>query len=212
MKQVRKDCYGCVRFRAQAYEKPPPGKLPTTRTQGSTAFEVVEVDFACPIRYRTRAKAEKKAYLVLHGRSLTRAVHLEILRSMEVTEFRTSLKRLIARPGRPKIVHSGNAKTFKAANKWLRTAQKKEKLHAFLAKNAIEWRFNLSRAPWWEGQFERLIGLFKRAFYKTIKNGLLTFEMLEKVFLYVEVALNNRPLTYLEDDIQLSVLTPRKQC
>ena len=24
VKQVRKDCYGCVRFRAQAYKKPPP--------------------------------------------------------------------------------------------------------------------------------------------------------------------------------------------
>lgn len=208
VKQVRKDCYGCVRFRARAYEKPPPGKLPKTRTQGSTPFEVVGVDFAGPIRYRTRAKAEKKAYLVLYGCSLTRAVHLEILRSMEVTEFIPSLKRLIARRGRPKIVYSDNAKTFKAANKWLRTARKDEKFHAFLADNAIEWRFNLSRAPWWGGQFERLIGLFKRAFYKTVGNGLLTLEELEEVVLDVEVALNNRPLTYLEDDVQLPVLTP----
>jgi hypothetical protein len=82
------------------------------------------------------------------------------------------------------------------------------KFNAFLADNAIEWRFNLSRAPWWGGQFERLIGLFKRAFYKTIGNGTLTLDELEEVVLDVEVALNNRPLTYLEDDIQLPVLTP----
>ena len=89
VKQVRKACYGCTRFRVQAYEKSPPGKLPATGTQGSTPFQVVGVDFAGPIRYQTKGKAEKKAYLVLFGCSLTRAVHLEILRSMEVahTEF-----------------------------------------------------------------------------------------------------------------------------
>jgi hypothetical protein len=176
VKRVRKSCYGCVRFRAQAYEKPPPGKLPVTRTEGSAPFQVVGVDFAGPIRYRTKGKAEKKAYLALYGCSLTRAVHLEILRSMEVVEFIPSLKRLIARRGRPKIIYSDNAKTFIAANKWLKRAQKDEKLHHFLVVNKIEWRFNLSRAPWWGGQYERLIGLFKRAFYKTIGNGMLTWK------------------------------------
>ena len=41
-----------------------------------------------------------------------------------------------------------------------------------------------------------------------IGNGTLTLEELEEVALDVEVAHNNRPLTYLEDDIQLLVLTP----
>ncbi|CAB4009176.1 Hypothetical predicted protein [Paramuricea clavata] len=43
---------------------------------------------------------------------------------------------------------------------------------------------------------------------KLIGNGILTFKELEDVVLDVEVALNNRPLSYLEDDIELSVLTP----
>ncbi|XP_028397203.1 uncharacterized protein LOC114521012 [Dendronephthya gigantea] len=57
-------------------------------------------------------------------------------------------------------------------------------------------------------QFERLIGLFKRDFYKTIGNGNLKREELSEVILDIEVALNNRPLMYLEDDIELPVLTP----
>ena len=36
----------------------------------------------------------------------------------------------------------------------------------------------------------------------------LTWGELEEVILDVEVTLNNRPLTYVEDDIQLPVLTP----
>ena len=208
VKHVRSKCYGCLRFRAGAYGKPPPGKLPSTRTQGTTPFQVVGVDFAGPIRYVTRNKAERKAYLLLYGCSLTRAIHLEVLKSMETSEFITSLKRFIARRGRPKLIYSDNAKTFKSAAKWLGKVQQEERFHAFLADNAVEWRFNLSRAPWWGGQYERLIGLFKRAFHKTIGNGTLTWEELEEVALDVEVTLNNRPLNYLEDDVEFSVLTP----
>ena len=208
VKRIRSNCHGCVRFRAQAYQSPPIGNLPTaTRTQGTAPFQVLGVDFTGPIRYRTKTKVEKKGYLVLYGCSLTRAVHLELLRSLEVGEFLPSLKRLVARRGRPKLIYSDNATTFKAAAKWLKQAQKDERLHAFLNDNTIEWRFNLSRAPWWGGQFERLIGLFKRAFYKTIGDGTSTWEELE-VVLDVEIALNNRPLNYLEHDVEMSVLTP----
>ena len=38
---------------------------------------------------------------------------------------------------------------------------KDEKFHTCLSNLDIAWRFNLSRAPWWGGQFERLIGMFK---------------------------------------------------
>ena len=208
VKRIRSKCSGCVKFRTRAYLNPPPGNLPPTRTKGSTPFEVLGVDFAGPIRYQTKAKATRKAYLVLFGCSLTRAVHLELLKSLEVTEFLPSLKRLIARRGRPKVIYSDNAKTFKAAERWLKRAQKDEALHAFLTDYTIKWRFNLSRAPWWGGQFERLIGLFKRAFYKSIGNGNLTWEELDEIVIDIEIALNNRPLTYLEDDVTLPVLTP----
>ena len=139
----------------------------------------------------TRNKAERKAYLLLYGCSLTRAIHLEVLKSMETPEFITSLKRFIARRGRSKLIYSDNAKTFKSAAKWLGKVQQEERFHAFLADNAVEWRLNLSRAPWWGGQYERLTGLFKRAFHKTIGNGTLTWEELEEVVLDVERAIQH---------------------
>ena len=48
------------------------------------------------------------------------------------------------------------------------------------------------------GQFERLIGLFKKAFYKSIGNGTLKWSELEEVVLDIEVSMNNRLLSYLE--------------
>ena len=67
VKKLRGSCHGCKRFRAKAYRAPPPGSLPVTRTQGSTPFQAVGVDFAGPIRYRLSPKKESKAYLVLYG-------------------------------------------------------------------------------------------------------------------------------------------------
>ena len=50
-------------------------------------------------------------------------------------------------------------------------------------------------------QFKRLIGLSERAFYKLIGNGMLTFKDSEYLVLDVKVTLNDRALSYLEDDI-----------
>ena len=53
-----------------------------------------------------------------------------------------------------------------------------------------------------------MVGLVKAAMRKTIGNAYLTFDELKEVFLDVEIALNGRPLSYVEDDAQLPVLTP----
>ena len=92
-------------------------------------------------------------------------------------------KRLIARRRRPTTIFSGNGRTFVGAAHWLKEIQKDEQLQAYLAEEQITWRFNLSRAPWWGGQFERLVGVFKRAFYKTIGGGMLSWIELCEVVL-----------------------------
>ncbi|KAK3748474.1 hypothetical protein QZH41_005911 [Actinostola sp. cb2023] len=207
-KRIVKSCHGCQRFQAQAYATPPPGNLPTDRTEGETPFQVIGVDYAGPIKYRGRGKTEGKAYVVLYACSLSRGLFLELLPNMETTEFLGSLKRLIARRGRPKKIYSDNGRTFIGAAKWIKQVMRHERVQYFLAQQQIHWQFNLSRAPWWGGQFERMVGLVKAALYKTIGNGMLSWKELQEVILDVEVTLNNRPLSYVEDDIQLPILTP----
>ena len=202
-KKVIKKCYGCKRFQAVALRRPPPGNLPRERTKGRAAFQVIGVDFAGPLKYRKGKKNEGKAYIVLYACSLTRGIYLELLPNMETTEFITSLKRFVAHRGRPEKIYSDNGKTFVGAANLLKTIMHDEKFHDYLAKHRIMWQFNLSRAPWWGVQFERLIGLVKRALYKSIGGGLLTWAELQDVLLDVEVALNNRPLSYVEDDPEL---------
>jgi hypothetical protein len=64
----------------------------------------------------------------------------------------------------------------------------------------------LHGAPWWGGQFERMVGLVKQALYKTTGKANLRWEELEEVLLDIETVLNNRPLNYVEDDIQMPTL------
>jgi hypothetical protein len=114
----------------------------------------------------------------------------------------------VARRGRPKKIYSDNGKTFKAAANWIRKVMKQEQFQNFLARQNIIWQFNLSRASWWGGQFERMVGLVKRALYKSIGRANLRWGELEEVILDVEIAINNRPLGYVEDDVQFPTLTP----
>jgi hypothetical protein len=208
VKKVRKRCYGCKRLTATAYAIPPPGILPTTRTEGKNAYQVIGVDFAGPLQYRTAKKREGKAYILLYACSLTRGVMIDLLPNLTTAEFLLSLKRFVARRGRPERIYSDNGGTFVAAAKWIRMVMYDERFQDYLGKQQIRWQFNLSRAPWWGGQFERIVGLVKSALGKCIGNGMLRWKEVEEVLLDVEVTLNNRPLTYVEDDLQFPVLTP----
>ena len=112
--------------------------LPTTRTQGKTSFEVIGVDFAGPIKYRTTRKSFKKSYLALYACSLSRGIYLDLLPTLETDEFLRSFKTFVARRGRPKIVYSDNGGTFIEAAAWLKKVMKDEKVSGYLAKQDIE--------------------------------------------------------------------------
>ena len=59
-------------------------------------------------------------------------------------------------------------KIFQAGIKCLNRINKDEKFDNFLRNESITWKFNLSKAPWWGGQFEWLIGLAKQTLYITV--------------------------------------------
>jgi hypothetical protein len=48
----------------------------------------------------------------------------------------------------------------------------------------------------------------KAMFYKMVGGGLLTWDELSDILLDIEITLNNRPLCYLEEDVQRPLLTP----
>ncbi len=137
-KRQIKSCYVCRRFQATAIVNPPPGMLPKDRTEGNHAFQDVGVDYAGPLKYRKKSGKEGKAYIVLYTCSLTRAFYLELTVTMETREFLPTLKRLIARRGRPEKICSDNGRTFVGAARRIRTVMADEKIQDFLANQDIQ--------------------------------------------------------------------------
>jgi len=166
------------------------------------------VDFAGPIKYRINKKTVGKAYIALFTCATTRALHLKLCRDLTAEEFQRALKEFIARRGTPRLIVSNNGKTFTATKKWLNKLKKNEALMNFLAADKIIWRLNPSRAPWWGGFFERLVGTMKRSLAKAIGGSILRFAELEEALLDIECMLNNRPLCYQGKEFETPVITP----
>ena len=208
VKRIRRSCYGCKRFQAQPMHAPPAGSLPMDRISGERAFQTIGLDYCGPFIYKKSTSTTGKGYILLFTCSLTRAICLEFVEDQLFETFISSLKRMVARRGRPEKIYSDNFKTFVAASNWIKRVTSSEAVHDFLASQSIKWQFNMSRASWWGGQFERMVGLTKQALYKSIGASSLTWKEYVDVLLDVEIALNNRPLSYVDDDVEMPILTP----
>ena len=208
VKSIRHRCQGCKRFHTKAFSQPPLELLPEDRTKVVRPFEIVGVDYAGPIVYRATPKSQGKAYMLLIACNLTRGIYIDVVTEMTTEEFMARLKAFITRRGRPKVIYSDNAKTCQSAASRIKRILHSEKLNDLLARNEIKWKFNLSRAPRWGGQYERLIGIVKQSLYRVTGKALLKLKELKEVLMDVETVLNNRPLSYVKDDVELQELTP----
>ena len=115
--------------------------LPLQPYQGSEftePFNVTGVDFARLLLHKSGNNGTSKAYITLFTCPSTRAVHLKLCKDMTVMEFKQGLKEFIVRRDAPELIVSDNAKTFKAAKKWLSTLRKDEDLFNFLSAKEIE--------------------------------------------------------------------------
>ncbi|XP_048585523.1 uncharacterized protein LOC116614110 [Nematostella vectensis] len=150
----------------------------------------------------------QKAYVALFSCCVTRALYLDLVVDLEACTFRRCLRRFAARKGAPTLIVSDNAKTFKAAAKALRELYDHPEVQAYLEVNRVSRQFNLEKAPWWGGFYERMVGSVKRCLRKTLGEARLTYDELITVLVEVESTLNDRPLTYVYDEVGEMELTP----
>ena len=70
----------------------------------------------------------------------------------------------------------------------------------YLADVGVQWTFNLEKAPWWGGIFERLVQSVKRCLRKIIGQAKFTYDELNTALIEVEGIINSCPLTYVSSD------------
>ena len=209
VKKIVNQCIICRKFEGSPFHGPIPPPLPTFRLREDPPFTYTGVDFAGPLYIKTGSTATSpKVWICLYTCCVTRAIHLDVVPDLTTAAFIRSLKRFSSRRGLPHMFVSDNGKTFKAAVKTINAMLQHKEVQGYLSGVGIEWLFNLERAPWWGGVFERMVRMTKRCLRKMIGRAKLTFEELSTIVIEVEGVINSRPLTYLSPDDFDQPLTP----
>ena len=196
--KMLKGCHLCKLMEGLSYPAPTTADLPEFRLDGGRSFKYTGVDYCGPVYvkniYSKKKGKEKKndqdemnkAYILIFTCATSRMVHLELCPDLGTETYIRAQERFTDRKAKPAMFVSDNGKTFKGKS-----------LKKFNAANGIRWRFNLARAPWWGGLFERMVRSTKRCLKKAVGSQRLTFEELQTELVKIEAILNSRPLTYM---------------
>ena len=107
-------------------------------------------------------------------------------------------------------IYSDNAHGFRNAQKQFRCLSNDQQLQAFVTKENLRCHFQMPCSPWKGGHYERFVGLVKSALSSSIHSKRMSEADLFIVLKEVQLIVNSRPLTYLEDDLSLDTLMPNK--
>ena len=200
VKKLIHRCQLCRRYEGKPYTYPNHAPLPLERVTHDFAFTNIGIDYAGPVHLRNVYGENPlemfKAWIALITCSSSRAIHLDLATDYSGDSCIEVLERFINRKGAPKHVTSDNGSNFTS-----RIVQD------YAADKNMNWPFNLEAAPWTGGFFERLIQSVKRCLRKLLLKSRLSYDQMLTLLIKIENIINNRPLTYMYDDVSQS-LTP----
>ena len=164
-------------------------------------FTNVGIDCFGPFLTKSGRSQEKRYGCIFTCLSL-RAVHIEMLSSLETDSFINGLRRFAARRGQPECIRCDNGTNFKGAFNELNLQLKEwnNKVGERLTRTGIKWIFNTPSASHQGGVWERLIRATRRVLTAIVGKNVLDDERLRTVFCEIEGILNNRPITRNSDD------------
>ena len=184
LRSLKSNCVTCRQFRAATIQ-PVMADLPVERLiHQSPSFTNSGVDYFGPFYVTVRRTTEKR-WGLLFTCLTTRAVHVEIVPSMDASSCVMGVERFVSRRGIPTIISSDNGTNFVGAEKELRENIEKWNtinIAVELAHKGIKWRFNPPSAPHQVGIWERLVRSFKRILYTILGTRRLTDEVLSTTF------------------------------
>ena len=206
VKQVIKKCVICLKIDGTPYKSQSSPDFPCERVSEDPPFTHVglNVDSGNP-----DVNKSTKVYICLFTCASTRAVHLELCKSLNVQDFLLAFRRFTIRRGLPSTLTSDNARTFKSSSKEIRKIIRSNEVVRYLVNQKISWNFIIERAPWWGGFWERLVRSIKTPLKKVLGRSTLNFEELRTVLVEIEAVINSslgRSLTCMMTQIQFIIL------
>ena len=209
LRNIENTCIACRKRKAQT-ETHIMANLPIERLgYKQPPFANTGVDhfglFLVPIRRIT-----EKRWVFLLTCLTTRAVHIEVVPSLDTSSCVMGVERFIARRGTPTAIMSDNGTNFVGSQKeLLACVESWNKLaSAVFVQKGIKWKFNPPSAPHHDGSWDRLVRSVKRVFYDILGNRRVTEEILRTTLSLFEQSLNARPITAVSyNPLDLEALT-----
>ena len=211
LRTIQTRCVTCRKRKAETLT-PIMADLPKERLAfSSRPFTNTGLDYFGPFYVSIKRSTEKR-WGFLFTCLTTRAVHFEVVTSMDTSSCVMGIERFVSRRGIPSVILSDNGTNFVASEKELLQNVLKwnqQSIAESMVKKGVRWKFNPPSAPHHGGVWERLVRSFKHTFYAILGNRRLTDEILTTVFCLVEQSLNARPLIPASADAtDLDALTP----
>lgn len=140
VKQVIRKCVICLRIDGTPYKSQSFPDLPCGRVSEDPPLTHVGLYFVSPLNVDNGNPDENnstKVYIYLFTYASTRAVHLELSKSLNVQGFLLTSRRFTSRRGLPATLTSDNARTFKSSSKEIRKITTSNEVVRYLDNNNV---------------------------------------------------------------------------
>ena len=178
-------------------------ELPKDRLDAAPPFTNVGMDVFGPwpvtIRKTRSGSSEAKRWAVLFTCMCTRAVHIEVVESLDTSAFISALRRFISLRGPVARLRCDRGTNFIGAEGELN----RDKTAQFLATKNCEWVFNPPKASHFGGVWERHIRTIRRvldSMFAQLGRHQLTHEILVTFMAEACAVVNSRPITSTSSD------------
>ncbi|KAL1281070.1 hypothetical protein QQF64_015670 [Cirrhinus molitorella] len=195
-------CRDCQLWRAKP-QTPRLADLPPCRLNlYKPPFYSTGIDCFGPFAVKIGRRQEKR-WGIIYKCLTTRCVHLDLLEHMDSDAFLLSLRRFIARRGKPMELLCDNGTNFVGGHRELQESFEamSPKLQEQLAEQSIRFLHNPPNAPHFGGTWEREIKSVKAALHVILREQSVPEPVLQTLLIEVESILNSKPLGYVSSDV-----------
>jgi len=149
--------------------------LPPERLANVAPFTNTGLDIFGPFMVQDgvttrQRKADRKVWAVLFTCLSSRAIHIEVISSMDTNAFKNALRRFFALRGTCKSIRSDQGTNIIGAQNQDMDKVSLDELKSHCDKNGIEWKMNPPHASHFGGAWERKIGSVRRVLEAALLN------------------------------------------
>jgi len=207
VKTVLSKCVICKKINSYPFKYPKTNDYVGDKVNFVHFFEHTGIDYTGHVFVKHGDKLSKMYILVFTCLNI-RAIHLELLPDMSCANFLLSFIRFCNIYRTPSAVYSDNASTFLQAMGIISESYSDNEFCDYLVRNNIRHIRIPLYAAWIGAAWERMIRTIKSSIHKVVGRRHLPYFQILTFLSDLTNYINSRPLTYVNNDVDLKYISP----